>query len=475
MLDYLLQALEELKAEPRSIRGSLAFDPLGHVTVTGGFYRSEKEDMLQADKLLLAVENELPGFRVLPVSSYLFGNAGASAVQELAYGISMAAEYLTRLTDMGHDTGEIATHMQWNMGVGSNYFMEIAKVRAARLLFSRLLSAYDPVQATATSIYIHSITTDWNKTIFDPTVNMLRLTTEAMAAVIGGCNSLLVKPFDSWYREPGDLSERLSRNIQVILKEESYFNKVADPSAGSYFIESLTHSLAEHAWQLFLKTDGQGGYINAFRQGHIQEAIKQMYLQRKQMIASRREVLLGTNQYPNQQELIAEQVDEHIAFHSVQKSTEPVGEPLVSARGAVEFEKLRLATERHIAGRPRVFMLTCGNLAMRLARSQFSANFFACAGYEIIDNLGFSSAEEGSAAALKAKADIVVLCSSDEEYALLAPAAHEILKEKVLMVVAGAPACMEDLKHQGITDFIHIRSNVLETLQGYHQKLGINL
>ena len=137
-----------------------------------------------------------------------------------------------------------------------------------------------------------------------------------------------------------------------------------------------------------------------------------------------------------------------------------------------DFETLRLATERS-GKRPTVFMLTIGNLAMRLARSQFSSNFFACAGYKIVDNLGFETVQAGIDAALDAKADIVVLCSSDDEYAQYAPEAFKILDGRALFVVAGAPACMDELKAQGITEFIHVRSNVLDTLKSFNEKLSI--
>jgi methylmalonyl-CoA mutase len=471
ILGFLLNALHEFKINPEMVKGSVDFDPLGKLTTTGGYYASEGEDFVMVDKLLMTAENELPGFRVLPVNSFIFGNAGASAVQELAFGLAMASEYFTRLTDMGHHAGEIARHMQWNLGVGSNYFMEIAKVRSARLLFSNLLAAFDGGQKTA--VFINSVTTDWNKTMYDPHVNILRLTTESMAAVLGGCNSLLVKPFDSWFREQGNFSERISRNIQFILKEESYFDKVVDPSAGSYYIESLSDALVEHAWQLFLKTEDSGGYIKAFTSDFIREELGTVMAKRHQMVASRREILVGTNQYPNFRETMKDQIKPGIVFPNPEVSKAKVTEPLRTGRAAQEFEKLRLAVENFPGGRPRVFMLTYGNLAMRLARSQFSGNFFACAGYEIIDNLGFKSAGEGVEAALRANAQIIVVCSSDEEYPGLVPAVFEKAQGKAIIVVAGAPACIEELKKLGITDFIHVRSNVLETLQYFHQRLGI--
>ena len=151
---------------------------------------------------------------------------------------------------------------------------------------------------------------------------------------------------------------------------------------------------------------------------------------------------------------------------------EPEFPVLNTKRAASDFETLRLATERS-GKRPTVFMLTIGNLAMRLARSQFSSNFFACAGYKIVDNLGFETVQAGIDAALDAKADIVVLCSSDDEYAQYAPEAFKILDGRALFVVAGAPACMDELKAQGITEFIHVRSNVLDTLKSFNEKLSI--
>ncbi len=199
-------------------------------------------------------------------------------------------------------------------------------------------------------VFIHSITTDWNKTLYDAHVNMLRLTAEGMAAVLGGCNSLLVKPFDAAFREPDEFSERIARNTQAILKEEAYLDKVADPAAGSYYIESLTHSLVEHAWQHFLAIEDKGGYVKAFVSGFIGNEIKATGEQRRQMVASRREILLGTNQYPNVQDAMKEEVVEEIAYHIPEPAAEPIAEPLFMGRAAQEFEKLRLAAERSPKG-----------------------------------------------------------------------------------------------------------------------------
>lgn len=473
LLDYLLKFHEESRTPSVSVKGSLGYDPLGQLTLTGGFYHSAEEDFSRADALLLTAENELPQFRVLSVNSHLFNDTGATLVQELAFGLAMAAETLTRLTDMGHSATDVTRHLQWNLGVGSDFFMEIAKIRAARLLFTGLLTGFESDPNRHVPVFIHSITTNWNKTLYDPHVNLLRSTTEAMAAVIGGCNSLLVKPYDACYRDPAEFSERIARNIQIILKEEAYLDKVVDPAAGAYYVESLTDALVEHAWQLFLKVDARGGYLKAFTDGFIQEEVDKTMVRRSERVSARREVLVGTNQYPNFQEPPAEQVIPDIAFQRPPEHHAQLAEPLRMRRAAEPFEKLRLAVERHGSGRPKVFMLTYGNLAMRLARSQFSCNFFACAGYEVIDNLGFQSAREGVDAALQANASIIVVCSSDEEYLQIAPEVVSLVAGKAIVVVAGAPASMEELKQKGVTEFIHVRSNVLETLNHFHAKLGI--
>lgn len=467
--EMFLKMVDELNIPGATIRGSVDFDPLGCLTLTGGYYRSEKDDLADLDRML-GITTKLPQFRVITVNSRFFSNCGASAVQELAFGIAMIADYLKELTNRNHQVKEIAGHMQWNLGTGPDYFMEIAKVRAARMLFSALMKAHDaPLE---TDIFIHSTTTSWNKTLYDAEVNMLRLTTEAMAAILGGCNSLLVKPYDSDFREQGAFSERWARNLQHVIKEESYFDKVVDPAAGSYYIETLTDSLMKSAWELFLKVDEMGGYAKAFVAGFIGSEIGTTASGRRAMLATRREILLGTNQYPNAKDTMVEKVVEGIAFPKPFNNPVKIAELLQPVRASVDFEKLRLRTEKQ-GQRPKVFLLTIGNLAMRLARAQFSGNFFACAGYEIIDNLGFSTASEGVEAAFKAGSHIIVVCSSDDEYAQVAPEVARLVNNKAIVVVAGAPACMEELKKQGLNEFIHMRSNVLETLLHFHEMQGI--
>ena len=289
-----------------------------------------------------------------------------------------------------------------------------------------------------------------------------------MSAALAGVDSIVTTPFDEPYKTPDTFSERIARNQQFLLKEESHLDKVVDPAGGSYYVETLTVNIAEQAWKLFLATEEEGGFFALAGEGKIQAAVNESCAKRHTDVARRKEILLGTNQYPNVNELAAGKIEKKAGCCC---SGEQKGaNALAMKRAATDFEALRLATEAS-ANRPKVFMLTIGNLAMRLARAQFSTNFFGCAGYEIIDNLGFETVEAGVDAALEKGADIVVLCSSDDEYATFAPEAFKYLAGRAEFVVAGAPACAEELKAAGIEHFVHVLCNVLETLQQFNAKL----
>ena len=456
-------------ADLAKVEGSINCDPINRMLLKG-------KELNQAEVAEIAVATvkaaaALPKFRVIGVNSLSLNNAGAYCSQELGYALAWGAEYMTMLTEGGLTADEAGKAIKFNMGVGGNYFMEIAKFRAARMLWAMIVKAYAPACDCAAKMRVHAETSTFNKTIYDAHVNLLRTQTEAMSATIAGVDSLTVNGFDVTYKESDDFSERIARNQQLLLKEESHFDKVTDPSAGSYYIENLTNSIAEQAWKLFLEIQNEGGFFAAVEAGKVQEAMKATSAKRLKDVSARKEVLLGTNQFPNFNEMAAEKITKEACTCTNCGCETPRGlATLPTVRAAQEFEDLRLATERS-AKRPKAFMLTIGNLAMRLARAQFSCNFFACAGYEVIDNLGFETVEAGVEAAQKAGADIIVLCSSDDEYAEYAPAAFKAIDGKQIFVVAGAPACMEDLKAAGIENFIHVRVNVLDTLKAFNAQL----
>lgn len=450
----------------KTFKGSIDFNPLRKALRHGAQIKAEAVE--NAKKLIEAVK-EVPGVKVIAVDSVLFCNGGAFIFQELGYALAWGAQWLTALTDAGLGIDEVASRIKFNMGVSSNYFMELAKFRAARMLWAQIVEQYKPASADSAKMHVHAATSQFNQTIYDAHVNLLRSQTEAMSAALAGVDSITVVPFDTPYKTPDTFSERIARNQQFLLKEESHLDKVVDPAGGSYYVETLTVSIANEAWKLFLEVEEKGGFFAEVDNGDVQKAVNASCEKRHTDVARRKEILLGTNQYPNINEMAADKIEKKECKCAC--GNEEKGEnALLMKRAATDFEALRLATEA-ASNRPKVFMLTIGNLAMRLARAQFSTNFFGCAGYEIIDNLGFDTVEAGVDAALEKGADVIVLCSSDDEYATLAPEAFKYLDGRAEFVVAGAPACMDDLKAAGINEFIHVRCNVLETLQNFNAKL----
>ena len=465
LAEALVKYLKANGAE-KKFHGSINYNPLRRSLRHGGELPAEIVD--NAKKLVETVK-DIPAIRVLAVDSVLFCDGGAYIFQELGYALAWGAQWMTALTDAGLSADEVAARIKFNMGVSSNYFMELAKFRAARMLWAQIVEQYKPASVDAAKMRVHAATSKFNQTIYDAHVNLLRSQTEAMSAALAGVDSITVVPFDTPYKTPDAFSERIARNQQFLLKEESHLDKVVDPAGGSYYVETLTLSIANEAWKLFLDVVEKGGFFAEVSNGNVQKAVNESCEKRHTDVARRKEILLGTNQYPNINEKAADKIETKTCHCCCGDKTDNEG-GLLMKRAATDFEDLRLATEA-AAKRPKVFMLTIGNLAMRLARAQFSTNFFGCAGYEIIDNLGFDTVQEGIDAALEKGSDVIVLCSSDDEYATLAPEAFKYLDGRAEFVVAGAPACMEDLKAAGINEFIHVRCNVLDTLKAFNAKL----
>lgn len=461
-----------LKAEgvDKDFRGSIDFNPFKKLLRHGLDF---PRDIATEAIAMYNVVKDVPGMTCFAVDSYMLNNAGAYITQELGYALAWGAEWMTILTEAGISACDAARLVKFNMGISSNYFMELAKFRAGRMLWAEIVKAYG-AEDECCKMKVHAVTSQFNQTIYDAHVNLLRSMTETMSAALAGVDSIETLPFDLQYKQPDEFSERIARNQQLLLREESHLDKVVDPAGGSYYIETLTASIAKVAWELFNKVEDEGGFMALLRKGEVQKSVNESGVKRHTDVARRKEILLGTNQYPNFNEKALDKIEKEGCKCACGCGSEEVADGavdyLVFDRAASQFEQLRLDTEKS-GKRPKVFMLTIGNLAMRLARAQFSSNFFGCAGYEIIDNIGFKSVKEGVDAAIEKGADVVVLCSSDDEYAEYAPEAFKELDGRAMFVVAGAPACMDDLKAIGIEDFIHVRVNVLETLIKFNAKL----
>ncbi len=467
MAKALVEIVENAGAKD-SFKGSIGFNPFKRLLKHGlEFPKDIKETALAVYEAVKPVE----GLRCFAVDSFLLNNAGAYITQELGYALAWGAEWMTMMTEAGLTPCEVNKRIKFNMSISSNYFMELAKFRAGRMLWAEIVKAYGADEECC-KMAVHAVTSEFNMTIYDAHVNLLRSMTETMSAALAGVDSIETLPFDLVYTNPDEFSERIARNQQHLLRDESHLNKVVDPAGGSYYIETLTSSIAAQAWKVFNEVEDNGGFYEMLKKGEIQAKVNESGVKRHVDVARRKEILLGTNQYPNINEMALDKIkkDGAACGCGCGEVADGAVEYLNFDRAASQFEQLRLDTER-AANRPKVFMLTIGNLAMRLARAQFSGNFFGCAGYEIIDNNGFATVKEGVDAAIEKGADVVVLCSSDDEYAQYAPEAFKELDGRAMFVVAGAPACMDELKAQGIENFIHVRVNVLDTLVDFNAKL----
>lgn len=455
------------------LNGGVSIDTLSGFSTKGSFGHGEEVSFNHL-KEVIETAKALPNFKVIAVGGSLFNNSGSSIVEELGFSLAAGAEYLSRMVAAGLSVDEVAPKVRFNFATSSKYFMEIAKLRAGRMLWAYIVKAFGASNEAVCKMNVHGETSDWNKSVYDPYVNMLRTQTESMSAVLGGLDSFTVRSFNSSYEAPTEFSERIARNQQLLLKEESHISKIADPAAGSYYIESLTESIADEAWKLFLAVEDKGGYLAAFKAGFVQDTIKATAQKRDLAIATRRENFLGTNQFPNFGEVL-ETIPESVLSPEDKTAENAVCETLKPYRGAQAFEALRNKTDIYSKtnGRPKVMMFPIGDLNMRKARAQFACNFFACAGFDVEDHNGFTSVEEGVKFVTEKNAKIVVICSSDDEYATIAPELFEALKGSATLVVAGAPACADELKAKGVENFVNVKSNVLETLKAYQAELGI--
>ncbi|MEA1896380.1 MAG: methylmalonyl-CoA mutase family protein, partial [Bacteroidota bacterium] len=470
LLTMLVEWLQATNINKDSFSGGIEYNPLGSLVLSDKFYSSEADDMKQAYKLIKLRLGNAPNIKVLSLSGDIFSNLGCTIVEELGFSLAMASEYIAQISKMGINPSDIANSMQLNLGIGPNYFFEIAKIRSARWLWSVLAKAYEAKDAG--KIFIQSVPTSFNKTRFDPYVNMLRYTTEALSAAIGGANSINIFPFNSIEKQAGDFSERIARNTQIILKEESYINKINDPAAGSYYIENLTNSIAERSWELFQNIESQGGFLKAYKKGIIQEQIEKSRKIRQGNISGRKEILVGTNHYPNLIET-SSGPEKHDGTQKGKPGTEN-SKKFMEKRGAYEFEKLREAV--NLSGNKLAILFPFGNPATRSARTTFASGFIGCSGFEIKDLTGIKNIEEGIKICSKLKPELIVLCSSDEEYPLLVPKIIEKVQPGPVFVIAGNPTDSKDkLNSLGIHHFIHTKSNIFETLSQILMDAGVHL
>jgi methylmalonyl-CoA mutase len=424
---YRSENLAGLEAQIQSLPGQFPF-----VRGSGKRWESREDDAFPANA----------------IRADQLHDSGAHAVQELGYALAEGVERLAAMTSsLGVE--EAARQVNFVYAVGSNYFFEIAKLRAARMLWAQAVAAFGPADAGSCGARIQVRTSRLNKSVYDRYTNLLRVTTEAMSAVIGGADALYVEPFG--------FSPALAQNVQRVLREESHLDAVADPAGGSYYIEALTDALAAQAWRLFQAVEQEGGYSRALASGSIEKALAETRAARRKAVSSRRRTLVGVNNFPN----VNEKTPELSAPPAASRPT------LAAIRLAEPFEAIRQRTSTHAAatGRyPKVLLLKRGDIKMRMARANFCFNFLGCAGFDLVESEDYAGTD----------ADLIVLCSSDPEYVAFAQEVCAAVSVPVL--VAGNPKDqVETLKTAGVQGFIHIGSDAVQTLTEWQTRLGMKV
>lgn len=469
LLQTYVAYLKKNNVDTAKLEGSINYDVFAYALTHGKYYSSLEDNLNELVELIKFSKANLPKYKVVNVNATVLRDSGSSITQELGFAVAEANEYMALLTDKGFSIKDIAQRLMFSFATGGNYFFEIAKLRSLRLLWANIMQQYKGADKEDAKTFVHAENTIYNKTIFDAHVNLLRTTTETMSSAVAGADSISVKPFDIALKESDEFSVRLALNQQILLKEESYLDKIVDPSAGSYYIETLTNNISEQAWSIFKEVESLGGYSKAIEQNFVQEKVEQTFEAVAKDVAKRKKVIVGTNQYPN----LAEK-SINLEKQDKQKTAENTAfKPLQKRREASAFERLRLdvISSKKV---PTVFCLLYGNLAMRTARAGFASNFFGVAGYEIANNRGFDTIEEAAKEIIKANNDILVLCSSDDEYQELVKQILPLVKGKIKhIVVAGNPVdeLKEEFNKAGVTDYINVRTNALESLTKYNKEL----
>lgn len=453
------------------------------------------------------------GIRTVGIQANLWADAGGTAVEELAFGLATGTAYFRALATAGIPEDEIAPRFVMALSLGSNLFMQIAKLRAARLLWDRIVESFGVKPAP---LFIHGRCSIFNKSVLDPHTNMLRATAEGFAGVVGGVDSMHVAAFDEPIRTPDEFSTRIARNIHVILAEECGFAEVADAAGGSWYVESLTIELAKKAWELFQEVEKRGGMAVALREGFPQSAVAVSAKARLDAVSKRREAVLGVNLFPNPTETplapnpdcaekkfaerskriasarkggvslaspsveeIAKSFQAGATIGEISKALprKGAGVPEIARvrviRASEGYERLRASTKD---SPPKVWLAKFGPPKQSKARADFSSGFFAAGGFDVSQKTaGAKSPEEALEQAVASKAQIVVLCSTDDTYPEIVPAFVPALKAKmpgVKVILAGFPADqIEAHKASGVDDFIHLKVDCLAFLTNLIKEL----
>ena len=502
LIGMLAATVKGSKKQTADLKGLVGADPVGVWAKDGALHISLDTAFDEMAHTVVWAKEQAPELKTVLVSGDVYANGGANDVQEVAYALATAVCYVRQLVQRNIDIHTIANRMMFTFSLGANFFMEIAKLRALRVLWARIMEAFGAEEADR-AVHVHGRTSAFTKTVYDPYVNLLRNTTQAFSGVVGGLDSLEVSPFDQPIRKADDFSRRIARNIQVMLQTEFELRQPVDPVGGSWYVETLAAELCEKIWSEFQTIESKGGIVAALKEGYPQAQVKAILDERFKNLAFRRDVAVGNNMYANMTEELLDpkpenqetlrqkrvaQIEEYLASaepDAISKAqatleastTEPgalIGlielgalqkltirqirksldagdissetiEPITAHRWTEQFEALRMRTENYkqrTKDNVKVFLANMGPIPQHKPRADFSTGFFEVGAFEVIKNDGHETTADAAKAARESGADVVVICSTDDTYPELVPPLAKELKEtmpNVTVILAGAP------------------------------------
>ena len=503
LLGMLAATVKGAKKQTSDLKGLVGADPIGVWVKDGALHISLDTAFDEMAHTVVWAKEQAPELKTVLVSGDVYANGGANDVQEVAYALATAVCYVRQLAQRNIDIHTIARSMMFTFSMGANFFMEIAKLRALRVLWARIMEAFGAEEADR-AVHVHGRTSAFTKTVYDPYVNLLRNTTQAFSGVVGGLNSLEVSPFDQPIRKSDEFSRRIARNIQVMLQTEFELRQPVDPVGGSWYVETLAAELCEKIWDEFQTIESKGGIIAALKECYPQTQVKTILNERFKNLAFRKDVAVGNNMYanmteelldpkPENQETLRQKrvahLEEYLATADSEavvkaqstleaSTTEPgalIGlielgalqrmtmrqirkaldagdissetiEPITAHRWTEQFEALRMRTENYkqrTKDNVKVFLANMGPIPQHKPRADFSTGFFEVAAFEVIKNDGHETTADAAKAARESGADVVVICSTDDTYPELVPPLAKELKEtmpNVTVILAGTPS-----------------------------------
>ncbi|MBE6097839.1 MAG: methylmalonyl-CoA mutase [Schwartzia succinivorans] len=515
------------------LTGFVGADPIGQLVENGQNYASLDQlynEMAETAKW--AIKNA-PSLRTIMVRDDVFSRGGASDVQDTAYVLAIAVEYIRQLMKRGLTIKEAASQIFFGISMGANFFMQIAKLRASRPIWANIIKAFGGDEEDM-AMHVHGRPALFFKTVFDPYVNMLRNTTEIFSGVVGGLDSYENEPFDEPIRKGDVFSRRIARNVQVMLQEEFGLLQPIDPSGGSWAVETLTKQIKEKIWAEFQAIEGKGGIVKALEEGYPQETIAKTLADRFKALEFRKDRIVGSNMYPNMTEELLDKREEDQAALKKQRQADidaylsdmddthkaeclkalkdsatvdtalkafqagaTIGEiraalnkggasetlkAIAPHRWSERFEDLRMTTEAfkkaHNGDNVKVFLANMGPIPQHKARADFSTSFLQVGEFDVELNNGFKTTDEAAAAAKESGADVAVICSTDKTYPEivpdLAPKLRAALPNATIYLAGAAPKDLEPVyREAGVDDFISVKANCYEILRFLQKKKGM--